>query len=146
MQAYIMKKLAIVVLVGSVILFAGCRSSARRSLNNAIAEYNKSCPIYIDETTRIDSLSYDTSDDDVAYYYTLVGVPTDPQSRDLVISGVEAMGPRESREYLGQMMVSDAGRETLMILERVGATLSFVYQFDDGDPIARYTYSEENWK
>lgn len=130
----------------ALLLFAGCRQAAEHSLRTAVDQYNQSCPVRMSELTRIDSLCYDKVANEVAFYCTMVGITSRSLDDDLMMAAIRVHGAEESRMSLNKLCVDDNGKETLMLLEQLGAKLVFVYQLEDGAEVFRKSYSKEDWK
>ena len=76
-----MKKYWILALLG--IVFASCQESLEDRCERDAKEFTrKQCPAVIDETTTIDSLTFDRATHTLHYYYRLTGVADDENTLD----------------------------------------------------------------
>lgn len=132
--------------IAILLAFASCRQAAEHSLRTAVEQYNQSCPVRMSELTRIDSLRYDNAANEVAFHCTMVGITSRSLDDELMMAAIKVHAAEESRMSLSAMSSNDNGKETLMLLEQIGATLTFVYQLEDGAVVARQTFSPEDWK
>lgn len=130
----------------ALLMFVSCRQAAERSLRTAVEQYNQSCPVRMGELTRIDSLRYDKAANEVAFHCTMVGITSRSLDDELMMAAIRVHAAEESRMSLNTMCSNDNGKETLMLLERLGAKLSFVYQLEDGAEVSRRSFSSEDWK
>jgi hypothetical protein len=122
-------------------LLAGCRGAAERQLAAAAMEYNRTCPVRMSDLVRIDSLHYDRKGRDMVFCCTVLGLSHCVTSDDEAIRTVNDYCERESQAQLDKLRTDDNGRETLMLLKRAGASLSFAYSLHDGTSIARSTFA-----
>lgn len=129
-----------------MLLFVSCRQAAEHSLRTAVDQYNQSCPVRMSELTRIDSLRYDKSANEVAFHCTMVGITSRSLDDELMMAAIRVHAAEESRMSLNTLSSNDNGKETLMLLKQLDAKLSFVYQLEDGAEVSRQTFSSEDWK
>ena len=67
-----MKKLCIIAILA--LILASCQESLEDRCEREAKEYTaKQCPIRIDKTTRMDSLTFERETHTIHYYYTLMG-------------------------------------------------------------------------
>ena len=98
------------------------------------------------ELTRIDSLRYDKAANEVAFHCTMEGITSRSLDDELMMAAIRVHAVEESRMSLNTMSSNDNGKETLMLLEQLGSTLSFVYQLEDGVEVSHQSFSPEDWK
>lgn len=132
--------------LSAVLSFLCCTSAEQHRLQSSVDEYNTLCPLPMSDGVRIDSLVYNQKTSEVIYYCTVEGVTGDIRTDTLLLAAIKVHANKESRKSLDSMRSSDNGRETLLLLESVGANLAFVYQLDDATPVARFSFTKSDWK
>ncbi len=121
---------------------AGCRSAAERQLSAAVDDYNRGCPPRMSELVRIDSLHYDRTVRDVAFYCTVNGLSNNALNNSEAMTTVTDYCSSEARRSFQSLENNDYGRETLMLVKRAGATLSFIFFTESGDRLAKFSQSD----
>lgn len=132
----------ILFVIGFCLMLTACRGAAERQLIAAAEDYNRSCPIRMSDIIRIDSLHYDRAGHDMAFCCTVTGLSHGVMADDAALLTVMDYCEKESKTQLEQLKSNDYGRETIMLLKRAGATLSFAYALDDGTPLTRNTFTK----
>ena len=71
------------------LILSGCQESLEDRCERESKEYTaKQCPIRIDETTRLDSLTFERATHTIHYYYTLMG----NADSEVVLQNIDAVG------------------------------------------------------
>ena len=71
------------------LILSGCQESLEDRCERESKEYTaKQCPIRIDETTRLDSLTFERATHTIHYYYTLMG----KADSEVVLQQIDAVG------------------------------------------------------
>ena len=123
-----------------------CRQTAENTLRSAVRDYNTQCPVRLSELTRIDSLNYDKSANDVSFHCTFVGITSCSPNDTILLEAMRIHATDESGMSLNAMQSNNNGQETLMLLKRLGASLTFVYHTADGTEIFRKSHSKADWQ
>lgn len=120
------------------LLTAGCRGAAQRQLSSAVEDYNRTCPMRMSDMVRIDSLHYDRGAGNVVFCCTVLALSQMVLYDDDDFFTVRNYCENQSRTQLQRMQSNEYGRETLMLLNRAKASLSFVYRLECGDTVMVY--------
>ena len=82
-----MKNLCIIAILA--LILASCQESLEDRCEREAKEYTaKQCPIRIDKTTRMDSLTFERETHTIHYYYTLMG----NADSEVVLKNIDAVG------------------------------------------------------
>ena len=82
-----MKNLYVIAILA--LILTGCQESLEDRCERESKEYTaKHCPIRIDQTTRLDSLTFERDTHTIHYYYTLMG----KADSEVVLQQIDAVG------------------------------------------------------
>ena len=82
-----MKNLCVIAILA--LILASCQESLEDRCEREAKEYTaKQCPIRIDKTTRMDSLTFERETHTIHYYYTLMG----NADSEVVLKNIDAVG------------------------------------------------------